>query len=210
LGLLAYHVLQASDILLYRADVDPDGDDQLKHIELTREVARRFHSLYGEAFTLPQAMVRSSGARLMGLDDPSVKMSKSLAATRRRHAIGLTDSPETIRDAIMHAVTDPGREVRSETAAPGVANLLTIYELLSRRDREEVNAEFAGKGYSVLKRSVADVVIRELEPIRARYLELSAAPEILDDMLASGAARARLIAAPTLERVKRLMGLTAA
>lgn len=210
MGLLAYPVLQASDILLYRADIVPVGEDQQQHIELTREVARRFHSLYGEAFTLPQAMVRPSGARLMGLDDPSVKMSKSLAATRRHHAIGLTDSPETIRDAIMHAVTDPGREVRPETAAPGVANLLTIYELLSRRDRDEVNAEFAGKGYAVLKRAVADVVIRALEPIRTRYLELSAAPELLDVILANGAERARLIAAPTLDRVKRLMGLVTA
>lgn len=210
LGLLAYPVLQASDILLYRADVVPVGEDQQQHIELTREVARRFHSLYGEAFTLPQAMVRASGARLMGLDDPTVKMSKSIAATRRRHAIGLTDSPETIRDAVMQAVTDAGREVRPETAAPGVANLMTIYELLSQRDREEVNAEFAGKGYSVLKRAVADVVIWTLEPIRTRYLELSAAPDTLDVMLANGAERARLIAAPTLERVKRLMGLLAA
>jgi len=210
MGLLAYPVLQASDILLYRADVVPVGEDQQQHIELTREIARRFHSLYGEAFTLPQAMVRPSGARLMGLDDPSVKMSKSLAATRRRHAIGLTDSPETIRDAIMHAVTDPGREVRPESASPGVTNLLTIYELLSRRDREEVNAEFAGKGYSVLKRAVADVVIRALEPIRSRYLELSDTPEVLDVMLAEGAQKARLIAVPTLDHVKRLMGLIAA
>ena len=210
MGLLAYPVLQASDILLYRADVVPVGEDQQQHIELTREIARRFHSLFGEAFTLPQAMVRPSGARLMGLDDPSAKMSKSLAATRMRHAIGLTDSPETIRDAIMHAVTDSGREIRPETATPGVANLLTIYELLSRRDREEVNAEFAGKGYSVLKRAVADVVIGALEPIRTKYLELAAAPEILDVVLANGAERARLIAAPTLERVKRLMGLIAA
>lgn len=210
MGLLAYPVLQASDILLYRADVVPVGEDQQQHIELTREVARRFHSLYGEAFTLPEVMVRPNGARLMGLDDPSVKMSKSIAATRKRHAIGLTDSPETIRDAIMHAVTDPGREVRPESAAPGVSNLLTIYELLSRRDRKEVNAEFAGKGYAILKRAVADVVVQALEPIRTRYLELSAAPEILDGMLANGAERARLIATPTLERVKKLMGLIAA
>ena len=210
MGLLAYPVLQASDILLYRADIVPVGEDQQQHIELTREIARRFHSLYGEVFTLPQAMVRGSGARIMGLDNPSVKMSKSIAATRVRHAIGLTDSPETIRDAIMHAVTDSGREVRPETATPGVTNLLTIYALLSRRGREEADAEFAGKGYSDLKRAVADVVIRTLEPIRTKYMEFAAAPETLDVTLANGAERARLLAAPTLDRVRRLMGLSAA
>ena len=210
MGLLAYPVLQASDILLYRADVVPVGEDQQQHVELTREIARRFHSLYGEVFILPQAIVRTSGARLMGLDNPSVKMSKSVAAKRIRHAIGLTDSPDTIRDAIMHAVTDSGREVRPDAATPGVTNLLTIYALLSRREREEVDAEFAGKGYSDLKRAVADLVIRTLEPIRTRYLELSAAPEILDAMLTSGAERARLIAAPTLDAVKQLMGLNTA
>lgn len=209
MGLLAYPVLQAADILLYRADMVPVGEDQQQHIELTREVVRRFHSLYGEAFTLPQAMVRPSGARIMGLDDPTVKMSKSLAATRSGHAIGLTDPPEAIRDAIMRAVTDTGSEVRPESVSPGVANLLTIYQLIARRERDAVNAEFAGKGYASLKRAVADVVIQALEPIRRRYLELSQAPQMLDSMLANGAEQARLIAAPTLERVKRLIGLAA-
>ena len=207
MGLLAYPVLQASDILLYRADVVPVGEDQRQHIELAREVARRFHSLFGDVFTIPESMVRPTGARLMGLDDPSVKMSKSLAATRTGHAVGLTDSPETIRHAIMHAVTDSGREVRPEKASAGVTNLLTIYERLSRRNQDEVNAEFAGRGYGTLKRAVAELVIRVLEPIRMRYRDIAAAPEALDVMLANGAERARLIAAPTLARVKQLMGL---
>lgn len=206
-GLLAYPVLQAADILLYRADLVPVGEDQRQHIELTRDVARRFHALFGDVFTLPEAMVRPSGARIMGLDDPSAKMSKSLGETRTGHAIGLVDPPDVIRHAITHAVTDSGREVRPEHASPGVTNLLGIYELLSGRGREEVQAAFVGKGYMVLKRAVADLVVTTLEPIRQRYLDLSAQPEALDAMLAEGAERARLLAAPTLDRVKQLMGL---
>jgi len=206
-GLLAYPVLQAADILLYRADLVPVGEDQRQHIELTRDVARRFHALFGEVFTLPEAMVRPRGARIMGLDDPSAKMSKSLGETRKGHAIGLVDPPDVIRHAITHAVTDSGREVRPEHASPGVTNLLGIFELLSGRGREGVQAAFVGKGYMVLKRAVADLVVTTLEPIRQRYLDLSAQPEALDAMLAEGAERARLLAAPTLDRVKQLMGL---
>jgi tryptophanyl-tRNA synthetase len=210
MGLLAYPVLQAADILLYRADVVPVGEDQQQHIELTREVARRFHALFGEVFTLPETMVRPTSARLMGLDDPNVKMSKSMAEVRRGHAIGLIDPPDVIRDAVMHAVTDSGREVRPEHTSPGVTNLLTIYQLISGRDRAAVNAEFAGKGYSVLKRTVADLVVATLEPIRRRCLEISGVPETLDAILARGAERACLLGAPTLDRVKQLMGLTRA
>ena len=206
-GLLAYPVLQAADILLYRADFVPVGEDQRQHIELTRDIARRFHSLFEEVFKLPEAMVRPGGARIMGLDDPTAKMSKSVAETRNRHAIGLVDPPDVIRDAIMHAVTDSGREVRPEQASPGVANLLTIYELLSGRRREAVHAEFVGKGYNTLKRAVADLVVTTLEPIRLRYLELSTELETLDAILGDGAERARLLARPTLHRVRQLMGL---
>jgi tryptophanyl-tRNA synthetase len=207
MGLLGYPVLQAADILLYRAELVPVGEDQQQHVELTREIARRFHALFGQVFTLPEAMVRQTGARLMGLDDPDVKMSKSLAEVRRGHAIGLIDLPEEIRDAVMSAVTDSGREVRPEQASPGVTNLLTIYQVLSRQDLAAVNAEFAGKGYAVLKRAVADLVIATLEPLRMRYLELSAMQDTVDAILARGAERARLLAAPTLDRVKQLMGL---
>jgi tryptophanyl-tRNA synthetase len=206
-GLLAYPVLQAADILLYRADMVPVGEDQRQHVELTRDVARRFHALFGEVFTLPEAMLRPSGARIMGLDDPRAKMSKSLGETRKGHVIGLVDPPDVIRHAIMHAVTDSGSEVRPEHVSPGVTNLLTIYELLSGRRREAVLAGFVGKGYSILKRAVADLVITTLEPIRQRYLDLSAQPDALNAMLAEGAKRARLLAAPTLNQVKQLMGL---
>ncbi len=207
-GLLAYPVLQAADILLYRAHFVPVGEDQEQHIELTREIARRFHSLFGHVFTLPYAVVVPSGARLMGLDDPGAKMSKSIAAVRKGHAIGLVDPPDEIRDAVMHAVTDSGREVRPGETSPGVTNLLTIYQTLSGLDETAVNAEFAGKGYVILKRAVADLTIAKLAPIRARYHELAGIPDAVDAALAAGADRARLAAAPTLDRVKLLIGLS--
>jgi tryptophanyl-tRNA synthetase len=206
-GLLAYPVLQAADILLYRADLVPVGEDQQQHIELTRDVARRFHTLFGQVFTLPEAMLKPSGARIMGLDDPSAKMSKSRGETRPRHAIGLVDPPDAIRDAVMHAVTDSGREVRPERPSPGVTNLLRIYELLSGRRSEAVQAEFMGKGYAVLKRAVADLVVTTLEPIRRRYLDIVAEPGRLEAVLDEGAERARPLADATLARVKQLMGL---
>ena len=207
-GLLAYPVLQAADILLYQAHFVPVGEDQEQHIELTREIARRFHSLFGPVFTLPYAVVAQNGARLMGLDDPTVKMSKSIAAVRKGHAIGLIDPPDEIRDAVMHAVTDSGREVRPGETSPGVTNLLTIYQTLAGLDETAVNAEFTGKRYVILKRAVADLAIAKLAPIRARYHELSAIPDAIDAVLAAGADRARLAAAPTLNRAKRLIGLS--
>lgn len=207
-GLLAYPVLQAADILLYRAHFVPVGEDQEQHIELTREIARRFHSLFGHVFTIPYAAVVQNGARLMALDHPGVKMSKSIAAVRKGHAIGLVDPPDEIRDAVMHAVTDSGREVRPGETSPGVTNLLTIYQTLSGLDETAVNAEFAGKRYVILKRALADLAIAKLAPIRARYHELSGHSEAVDAVLATGADRARVAAAPTLDRVKRLMGLS--
>lgn len=206
-GLLAYPVLQAADILLYRADLVPVGEDQRQHIELTRDIARRFHALFGDVFRLPEAMLPPSGARIMALDDPSMKMSKSLGEMRNRHAIGLVDPPDMIRDAIMHATTDSGREVRPEQASPGVTNLLTIYEILSGRRRDAVQREFGGKGYAVLKRAVADLVVTTLEPIRRRYLDLSTEPDTLDAILEDGAERARVAAGPTLNQVKHMIGL---
>jgi len=206
-GLLEYPVLQAADILLYQADLVPVGEDQRQHVELTRDIARRFHNLFGPVFTLPQPLVRPSGARIMGLDDPTVKMSKSLAEERPGHAIALTDSPERIRNAVMGAVTDSGRELRPGELSAGVANLLTIYEALSGRPGPDVAAEFAGQGYSVLKRRVADLVVSTLDPIRRRYVELAADAGSLDRVLRDGADRVAPIARATLDRVKRLMGL---
>jgi tryptophanyl-tRNA synthetase len=206
-GLLDYPVLQAADILLYDTDLVPVGEDQKQHVELARDIAGRFNRLFGAALVLPEPLIRTSGARIMGLDDPSAKMSKSRGAQVPGHAIGLADPPDVIRSAIMRAVTDSGQETRFAQASPGVRNLLVIYEVLSGQDREAVEARFAGKGYGVLKREVADLVIAALEPIRCRYQQLLAAPDYIEQVLSDGAARARVRAQATLARVHECTGV---
>ena len=158
-GLFTYPTLQAADILLYQAEYVPVGDDQRQHVELTRDIAQRFHHLFGPVFTLPQPLIRKSGARIMGLDDPSIKMSKSLAGVRDGHAIGLLDPPKKIRRSVMRAVTDSGSEVDPEHISPGVENLLVIFETLSGSSREFTLARFAGQGYGMLKREVAEAAV---------------------------------------------------
>ncbi len=206
-GLLTYPVLQAADILLYRANFVPVGEDQKQHIELTAELARRFNRLFGETFVIPRPLIRTAGARIMGLDDPSIKMSKSLAEDRKSHVIGLSDPPDLIRRTIMEAVTDSGFETRFERASPGVKNLLTIFEALSQRPRPEIESHFAGKSYQVLKGEVADLVIAVLRPIRERYLNLVDDPGWLDQMLRHGAQKVSPIAISTLDQVKKLTGI---
>lgn len=206
-GLLDYPVLQAADILLYKTDLVPVGEDQRQHIELTCDIAQRFHHLFGEVFVLPEVMMRTSGARIMGLDDPTIKMSKSLGEQKKGHSIGLADPADVIREAIMRAVTDSGNEVRFDHAQPGVKNLLTIYQSLCGKSQQEIEAHFANKGYSVLKRELADLAIATLEPVREKYLKLTTEPGYLDQLLAQGADRVRPIAEATLGRVRELTGL---
>lgn len=206
-GLLTYPVLQAADILLYRSDLVPVGEDQKQHIEVTADIARRFNQLFGEVFVIPKPLIRTTGARLMGLDDPSIKMSKGLAEDRGGHAISLADPPDLIRRTVMEAVTDSGSETRFEHASPGVKNLLTIFEALSGRLRPEIESHFEGKGYQYLKGEVADLVIAVLRPIRGKYLEIIADPGWLDQMLRHGAQKVSPIAFSTLDKVKRLTGI---
>jgi len=206
-GLLDYPVLQAADILLYDTDIVPVGDDQRQHIELTRDIAVRFNNLFGEVFTLPRAVVPTFGARIMGLDDPDVKMSKSIASQRGGHAVNLLDDDATVRKAIMSAVTDSGREVRLEHASAGVRNLLTILQSLDGRAMDAVEADFEGKGYGDLKKAVVDAVLATIQPIRRRFEEIMADPADIDAVLAGGAQRARAIASRTLARAKEAMGV---
>lgn len=206
-GLFTYPVLQAADILIYQANYVPVGDDQSQHVELTRDIAQRFNHLYGEYFNVPRLLVRSSGARIMALDDPMVKMSKSVAETRERHAVRLLDHPDTVHKAIMSAVTDSGNEIRFDHAQPGVRNLLTLVEVLSGESRETIENELQGKGYGHLKRTVTEVVIETLKPIQERYRQVTNNPGYLDDLLASGAERARAIAEKTLRDVRELVGV---
>jgi len=206
-GLLAYPVLQAADILLYDADEVPVGEDQRQHVELARDIAQRFNHLYGDTFVLPRAVIPESGARIRGFDDPTRKMSKRESHIRG-HAVRLNDEPDEIRSVISRAVTDSGREIVFSDAPEkaGVNNLLEIYELLTGLDRPAIEAAFADKGYGALKSEVAEVVIEVLRPVRERYRTFVADPLELDSLLQRGAARAREIAQPKIQEVKRRVG----
>lgn len=211
-GLLDYPVLMAGDILLYDTDEVPVGDDQKQHVELARDIAQRFNHHFGDFFVVPRPFIPAVGARIMGLDDPSVKMSKSLAHVEG-HAIRVLDDPKVIDKAIRRAVTDSGSEIRfsDEPAKAGVNNLLSIYKAVTGKPVVEVEADFAGaRGYGDLKRRVSEVVIAELTPLRERYERRMADPAEMDRCLAQGAERAAAIAEPKLAELKRRMGLVVA
>lgn len=206
-GLLDYPVLQAADILLYDTQLVPVGEDQVQHVELTRDIAIRFNHLFGEVFKIPKAEVPEVGARVMGFDDPEVKMSKSLASERPGHAVQLLDDDRTIKKTVMSAVTDSGRETGFEKASPGVRNLLTLYQILRGLSRDDVEDTFAGGGYGDLKKGVLEAIYDTLHPIRERYREIIERPAELEGILEEGADRARALARPTLERVKAAVGV---
>ena len=204
-GILQYPVLMAADILLYQAGIVPVGDDQSQHLELTRDIAQRFNSLYGDTFVVPGTSLPSVGARVMGLDDPSQKMSKSAAGAN--HAVALLDPPAKIRKTIMRATTDSQPAVDVATAGPGVLNLLSIYQAFSGASDDEVKSTFNGLRYGDLKKQVAEVVVANLEPFQQRYREITADPAYLDGILREGAERVAPIANSTVRTVKERMGL---
>jgi len=203
-GLFTYPVLMAADILLYQTDGVPVGEDQKQHVELARDIAGRFNRLFGEVFTVPEPWIRAVGARVMGLDDPTQKMAKS--AEGQHHAIGLLDDPDTIRRTVMRAVTDSQRDIVFDPERPGVFNLLTIYQALSGQGQEEIEARFADKGYGDLKKELADLVIVRLEPLQARYREVTADPAYIDGLLQQSVEKLRPIVDSTMGRVRRAMG----
>lgn len=204
-GLFTYPVLQAADILLYDTNYVPVGEDQQQHIELCRDIAIRFNQRFGDVLVVPEHKIPKLGARIMSLDDPTCKMSKSSQVAASY--VSLMDEPSVIRKKIMRAVTDTGREVRydPETKA-GVSNLLVINSLCSDRSIAELESIFAGVGYGGLKQDTAEVLVARISPIRERALEIMESGE-LEAVLADGAERARETAAKTLQRVKRAMGL---
>ncbi len=204
-GLLQYPVLMAADILLYQAAIVPVGEDQTQHLELTRDIAQRFNSLYGETFVMPETSLPSVGARIMGLDDPTKKMSKS--APGSGHAVALLDPPATIRKKIMRATTDSAPGVDFDVLSPGVANLLGIFQAFSGWDDAQMRAHFSGMRYGELKKQVADMVIANLEPLQKRYNEIVSEKGYVDAVLREGAERVTPIANATVELVKRRMGL---
>ena len=204
-GLLQYPVLMAADILLYQAAIVPVGEDQSQHLELTRDIAQRFNSLYGDTFTVPATSLPTAGARVMGLDDPTVKMSKSAAGAG--HAVALLDPPAVIRKKILRATTDSNPAVDFAALGPGVANLLGIYEACSGWDEGRIQAHFSGMRYGDLKKQVAEMVVSQLEPFQQRYREIVADPAHVAGVLREGAARVTPIANSTVDLVKSRMGL---
>jgi tryptophanyl-tRNA synthetase len=205
-GLFDYPVLQAADILLYHADEVPVGEDQRHHIELARDIGQRFNHRFGDVFTLPKAVHPPIAARVMDLQDPTSKMSKSSSSDRG--IVHLLDDPDDIVRKFRTAVTDSGDEVRHDRAdKPGVSNLLEILSAATGRTIDELVAEHDGQGYGALKSAVAEAVVELVRPIQARHAEFAADPAEVDRVLARGAERARAIAAPTLESAKRAMGL---
>ena len=205
-GLFAYPALMAADILLYDTNFVPVGDDQRQHIELTRDIAQRINQRFGDVFVLPEALIQKSGARIMGLDTPESKMSKSLAANAPGHAIFILDPPELIRKKLARAQTDAEPAVRFP-AGPGVRNLLEIYATIKEQDWAAVEKEFAGKPYSVLKSAVADAVIEVLTPIQERYRQIRSDDAALMQQLRRAADRLTPIANHTLQRVQEAVGL---
>lgn len=205
LGLFSYPVLQAADILLYRVNAVPIGEDQKQHLEMTRDVAERFNNRYGEVFPLPEPIIPDIGARVMSLQEPTSKMSKSDANESSR--IGLLDPPDAIAKKFSRAVTDSETEIRYDPAAkPGVSNLLEIMALFSERPIADVEADLTGAGYAALKEAAAEMTIAGLAPIQERYHGLSDAE--VDGALGSGTERARAAAAETMAIVSAAVGLS--
>ena len=205
-GLFSYPDLMAADILLYQTDCVPVGRDQKQHVELARDIAERMNSIYGTLFTVPEAVIGDRGARIMSLQDPSRKMSKSDESENAY--ITILDSPDIAARKIRRAVTDSDGEIRyDEKGKPGVSNLLTIYSLLTDLTMDEATASLAGKGYGALKEAVTDAVVRCLTPMQERYREIRSDTEYLTEVMKTGAERASHVARETLDKVHRKVGL---
>ena len=203
-GLFTYPALMAADILLYQADLVPVGEDQKQHLEITRDIAKRFNNAYSETFKIPEPYIPKVGARIMSLQDPTQKMSKS--DPNENAYILLLDKPDAIVRKIKRAVTDSGSEVRRGEGKEGIENLMSIYGAVTGKTMEETEAEFEGKGYGVFKSAVADAVVAALEPIQKRYAELTASRDYLEDVYRSGAQIAERTAFKTIAKVYRKVG----
>jgi tryptophanyl-tRNA synthetase len=204
-GLLFYPVLQAADVLAYRADEVPVGEDQREHLELMREIARRFNARFGETLVVPRHRIPEVGARIMDLQRPEAKMSTTGAS--EEGTVYVLDPPEAIEKKLRRAVTDSGTEIRRAPDKPGVSNLVEILAVARSTDPEEIERELAGAGYGQLKATTAEAVVGMLAPVRERYERLRSDERSLEAVLASGARRARAIAAPTLAAVRERMGV---
>ncbi|GAA8550464.1 tryptophan--tRNA ligase [Helicobacter pylori] len=202
-GLFNYPILMASDILLYQSDLVPVGEDQKQHLELTRNIAEKFNRDFGSCFKVPEPLIAKVGARVMGLDDPKVKMSKSHQGAN--HAIFLLDEPDIIARKIKKAATDSTGVIAFDEKREGIFNLLNIYMLLSNESPENIEERFKNKGYGDFKKELAEVVIQALKPIQERYKEIS--DDEVKAVLNGGAKKARPLAQATYQKAKELMGL---
>lgn len=204
-GLFFYPVLMAADVLAYRADEVPVGDDQRQHVELMREIARRFNERFGETLVVPDHKIPEVGARIMDLQDPSRKMSTSVPGDAGR--VLVLDDEKATRKKLGSAVTDSGREVKRGEGKEGVANLIGIYAVATGKTEDEVEAEFEGAGYGDFKKAVADAVVEYLKPVRERYPGIREDEAEMERILAEGVAKARALASETLADVREAMGV---
>jgi len=205
-GLLNYPILQAADILLYQADSVPVGKDQLQHVELARTIARKFNQRFGKTFIEPKAQIPKIGAKIMALNNPKQKMSKSLGP---QSYLSLFDEPEEIKKKIMAAVTDPGKVIKYDPQKkPGISNLLTIYSLFSGKSIKELEKKFKSSGYEKFKKSLAELLINSLEPLSKKRKELLTREVYVREILEQGRKKAQIIAQSTMQEVKKKMGLT--
>jgi tryptophanyl-tRNA synthetase len=203
-GLFDYPVLMAADILLYSADLVPVGDDQEQHMEFARRIARKFNGRYGEVFRIPESYTPRTGSRMMGLQTPTAKMSKSDPIAD--NYVALLDAPDVVRRKINTAVTDSGSEIRQDASKPGISNLIKLYAAVSGEGVESIQNRYAGKGYAEFKRNLAELIIDFMHPIQARYTAMAADQAMLAEVLQRGALNARERSERTLSRVYRAVG----
>ena len=204
-GLFLYPVLQAADVLAYRAHEVPVGDDQRQHVELMRDIALRFNATYGEVLVVPEHRIPGVGARIMDLQEPTRKMSTTVGT--EQGLVFVDDEPDAIRKKLKRAVADSGREVVRAPDKPGISNMIEVLAVVRGIDPSAIEEEFNGAGYGDFKSAVAEELIALLEPVRSRYLELRPDEEALEAALREGAERARGIASDTLGDVRRAMGV---
>lgn len=203
-GLFTYPVLMAADILLYQADVVPVGIDQMQHLEITRDIANRFNNIYGDVFTIPEAYIGKSGAKIMSLQDPSKKMSKS--DENPNASIYLMDKPDDIIRKFKRAVTDSGNEVYYSEDKPGISNLMDIYSAVTGKTKDEITKEFDGRGYGEFKLAVGESVVGALKPLQERFDNLSKDKAYIDGIIKNNAQKADYFATKTLRKVQKKVG----
>lgn len=203
-GLFTYPVLMAADILLYQTDLVPVGEDQKQHLEITRDIANRLNGIYNGLFKVPEPYIAKSGARIMALQDPTKKMSKS--DENKNNTIALLDEPNVIINKFKRAMTDSGNEIRYGEDKPGISNLLDIYSAVTGKTIEEAEREFEGKGYGEFKIAVGETVADRLKPIQQKYQELAKNPDYIDNIMKVNAEKAAYIAEKTLRKVYKKVG----